>query len=124
MWLIAVIVGLITGVLSGMGIGGGTLLVLYLTAVLDTAQNTAAGINLLYFLGCAPSSLVFHIKERRVVWRAALWAMAGGVATALTTALLAPDPSPDWLRRVFGCLLLTIGLRECWQVFHVEKKSG
>lgn len=124
MWLLAVIVGLITGVLSGMGIGGGTLLVLYLTAALDVAQNTAAGINLLYFLGCAPSSLVFHIKERRVVWRAALWAMAGGVVTAMITALLAPDPSPDWLRRAFGCLLLTIGVRELWQVFHVEKKSG
>lgn len=123
-WLIALAVGAVTGVLSGMGIGGGTLLVLYLTAVLDTAQNAAAGINLLYFLGCAPSSLILHIKEHRVVWRVALWTGAAGAVTALITALLAPDPTPDWLRRIFGVLLLFIGLRELWAVFHDEKKSG
>lgn len=107
-----------------MGIGGGTLLVLYLTAVLDTAQATAAGINLLYFLGCAPSSLIIHIKEKRIAWRIALCAAAGGAVTALITSLLAPDPTPDWLRRTFGALLLIVGLREVWQVFHTEKKSG
>ncbi len=124
MWLLAALVGVITGIISGMGIGGGTLLVLYLTAVLDTAQNTAAGINLLYFLGCAPSSLILHIKEHRIKWRAALWAAAGGAVTALIASLLAPDPTPDWLRRAFGVLLLIIGAREVWQVFHEEKKSG
>jgi len=123
-WLIALAVGTVTGVLSGMGIGGGTLLVLYLTAVLDTAQTTAAGINLLYFLGCAPSSLILHIKEHRVVWKVVLWTGAAGAVTALITALLAPDPTPDWLRRAFGMLLLFIGLRELWNVFHDEKKSG
>ena len=123
-WMLAVLVGTATGILSGMGIGGGTLLVLYLTAVLDVAQNTAAGINLLYFLGCAPSSLVLHIKERRVAWNSALWTAASGAVTALAASLLAPDPTPDWLRRGFGVLLLFIGCREIWQVFHDEKKSG
>ncbi len=124
MWLLAVLIGAVTGILSGMGIGGGTLLVLYLTAVLDTAQNAAAGINLLYFLGCAPSSLVLHIREHRIRWNVALWTAASGAVTALAASLLAPDPTPDWLRRGFGVLLLFIGFREVWQVFHDEKKSG
>lgn len=124
MWCLAALVGIVTGILSGMGIGGGTLLVLYLTAVLDTAPNAAAGINLLYFLGCAPSSLILHIKEHRVQWHAALWAAASGAVTALIASLLAPDPTPDWLRRAFGILLLIVGIREVWQVFHEEKNSG
>ena len=123
-WLLAVLIGAVTGILSGMGIGGGTLLVLYLTAVLDTAQNAAAGINLLYFLGCAPSSLVLHIREHRIRWNVALWTATSGAVTALAASLLAPDPTPDWLRRGFGVLLLFIGFREVWQVFHDEKKSG
>ena len=49
------IVGAATGVLSGFGIGGGTLLVLYLTAVGGIEQTIAGGINLLYFIGCAPA---------------------------------------------------------------------
>ncbi len=124
MWILAVLVGAVTGILSGMGIGGGTLLVLYLTAILDTAQTTAAGINLVYFLGCAPSSLILHIREHRIQWRVALWTAASGALTALAASLLAPDPAPDWLRRIFGVLLLFIGFREVWQVFHEEKNSG
>ena len=42
-------VGLLTGVLSGCGIGGGSLLLLWLTLVQDMPQFTAGGINLLYF---------------------------------------------------------------------------
>lgn len=124
MWLIAALVGVLTGVLSGMGIGGGTLLVLYLTAVLGTAQSDAAGINLLYFLGCAPASLVLHVKHKRIAWRPALLAAAGGAVTALISSLLVPDPTPDWLRRTFGILLLLVGAREVWTVFHTAKKSG
>ena len=122
--ILAGIVGALTGILSGMGIGGGTLLILYLTAVWDVAPTAAAGINLLYFLGCAPSALVVHIREHRVVWRAAIWASVGGGVTALISAFLAPDPTPDLLRRLFGILLLGIGVRELWQAFYDEKKSG
>lgn len=117
MWIIAVAVGAAAGILSGMGIGGGTLLVLYLTTVLDTAAGAAAGINLLYFLGCAPASLIFHARGGLIDKRVALWAAASGSVTALTASLLVPADSPDWLRRAFGALLLIVGVRELWQVF-------
>lgn len=45
----AFVVGLLTGVLSGCGIGGGSLLLLWLTLVQDMPQFTAGGINLLFF---------------------------------------------------------------------------
>ncbi len=115
-WL-AALIGAATGVISGMGIGGGTLLVLFLTAVLGTAQHTAAGINLLYFLGSAPSSLIFHARDGRIDKRTALWAALGGVVTAAVAAWLVPAEAPDWLRRVFGGLLLFIGVRELVLVF-------
>ncbi len=44
----AFVVGLLTGVLSGCGIGGGSLLLLWLTLVQDMPQFTGGGINLLY----------------------------------------------------------------------------
>ena len=117
-------IGLLVAALAGMGIGGGGLLVIWLVLIKHLPSPTAQGINLLYFLGCAPSSLIWHIKEHRIVWRVALWAVAGGVTTALVTSLFVPHPTPDWLRRTFGGLLLIIGCRELWQVFHTEKNSG
>ena len=45
--LIPLAVGTATGVLSGFGVGGGTLLLVYLTAVAGADQHLAQGINLL-----------------------------------------------------------------------------
>ncbi len=124
MWWLACLVGVLTGIVSGMGIGGGTLLVLYLTAVLQTDPSAAAGINLLYFLGCAPPSLWIHWKNDRIHRPVAVWAAIGGAVTAVIAALLVPSSSPDWLRRAFGALLLVVGVRELWQALHTENTKG
>lgn len=105
-------VGVATGIISGFGIGGGSLLVLYLTAVTETAQYTAGGINLLYFIGCAPVALIGHIKNRLIKWKAVWWCVVSGVAVAIPTSLLAGDLDSGWLRRLFGLLLLYVGIKE------------
>ena len=69
-FFLAVLAGLICGVLSGFGIGGGSLLMVWLTALLSMDQRTAQGINLLYFLPAAGCSLIFHVKNRQIVWKA------------------------------------------------------
>ena len=55
----------------------------WMTAVLSMEQKTAQGVNLLYFLPCAVCALIFHIKNRQIVWRA-VWpaALAGAVCAA------------------------------------------
>ncbi|MBP3435879.1 MAG: sulfite exporter TauE/SafE family protein [Clostridia bacterium] len=112
MTAIAIAVGLLTGVLSGFGIGGGSLLILYLTAVVGTEQYVAGGINLLYFLCCAPTALISHIRHKRVEWQAVLWCSLTGIITSLGAAWLASVLETDLLRRGFGVLLLYIGTRE------------
>lgn len=110
--IVPLIVGLLTGIVSGCGIGGGSLLVLYLTAVAGVDQYAAGGINLLYFLCCAPVALIGHIRHHRVAWRVVLWAVSGGVVTAVAASFLAAHIDTDWLRRGFGLVLLYVGVRE------------
>ncbi len=112
MWFIALLIGTLTGIISGFGIGGGSLLVLYLTAFAGVAQYTAGGINLLYFIGCAPAALIGHIRHKAIEWQAVLWCSLGGVAAVIPTALLAADMDTNLLRRLFGILLLYIGVKE------------
>ncbi len=109
---LAIAVGLATGIISGFGIGGGSLLIVYLTAFAAVDQYTAGGINLLYFLCCAPVALVSHIKNRRVEWKAVLWCTLTGVVTCALSAFLSGVIHTDLLRRLFGVLLLYIGIRE------------
>ena len=101
-------VGLLTGVLSGCGIGGGSLLLLWLTLVQDMPQFTAGGINLLYFLACAPAALVSHLKNHLIDRSAVKFCVPFGAMTSL-------------LRRLFGVLLLYIGAKE---LFTKRKNPG
>lgn len=105
-------VGAATGILSGFGIGGGSLLVLYLTAIGGVEQTVAGGINLLYFIGCAPAALVGHAKQKIIQWKTALWCILGGIPMAVITSSLMQDIDTDFLRRLFGIFLIFIGIKE------------
>lgn len=112
MMLIAFIVGVLTGIISGFGIGGGSLLVLYLTAVMGIAQHEAGGINLLYFIGCAPSALVGHIKNKLLETKTVIWCTIGGIGAVIPTSLFTERIDTHLLRRMFGFLIIYVAIRE------------
>ena len=111
-WLIPLAVGAATGVLSGFGVGGGTLLLVYLTAVAGVDQHLAQGINLLYFLPAGLLALPAHIKNGYVEKKALLPSIAAGLTCAALCAWAATGLEADLLRKLFGGFLILIGLRE------------
>ena len=106
------LVGLFCGVLSGLGIGGGSLLMVWMTAVGGLSQTVAKGINLLYFLPTALGALIFHKKNRLLQWRVLIPAAVAGSVTAAICAYVAGGMDTELLRRLFGLFLLPVGLRE------------
>jgi len=105
----------LTGILSGFGVGGGSLLMLYLLYVQQLEQHTAQCINLLYFIPCALASLCFHLRNRMIELRVLLPCIAAGIVTCAAGSLLAQTLETGLLRRVFGIFLLIIGIRELLQ---------
>ena len=114
------LIGFLTGVLSGFGIGGGTLLLLWLTLVRHTPQLQAGGVNLVYFIACALPALWGHITNGLVDFQAVLFCALAGAPACAAGALLASQMDASLLRRVFGGFILLIGLRE---VFHRSKDA-
>ena len=109
---VALIVGTVLGFLTGLGVGGGSLLMVWMTAVLSMEQKAAQGVNLLYFLPCAACALIFDIKNRQIVWRAVWPAAAAGAVCAVGGALLAQQADAETLRKLFGGFLILVGLSE------------
>lgn len=105
-------VGLSTGVLSGFGIGGGTLLLLYLTAVAGLAQTTAQGINLLYFLPVAITALPSHWRGGYIAKDILLPAILAGLLTTAFSSLVATNLDTQLLHKIFGGFLLVVGMKE------------
>ncbi len=118
--MIAAIAGLVCGVLSGLGIGGGTLLMVYMTAVTGMEQTAAQGINLLYFLPTAACALILHAKNRLLRLRVILPASIAGSLCAIGAALLATAIDTEFLRRLFGGFLLLVGIKE---LFYRDKNA-
>lgn len=102
--------GALTGILSAFGIGGGTLLLLYLTFWAGFSQQAAQGVNLLYFLPTAAASLPGHLKHGRIDRLSALWGGACGCAAAIAGSLAAAAAAPSVLRKFFGGYLIVTGL--------------
>lgn len=107
--IVTVLAGAICGVVSGLGIGGGSLLMIYMTSIAQLAQKSAQGINLLYFLPTALCSLVLHAKNRFVAWRTVLPAALGGCVCASVSSLFAASLDSTLLRKLFGIFLLLVG---------------
>ena len=111
-WWISVIAGTLCGVISGFGIGGGSLLMVWMTAAAALDQHTAQGINLLYFIPTSAGALFFHIKNKMICWRAVIPAAVFGSMTAIGAAWIASSIDVSVLKKLFGGFLCVVGVRE------------
>ncbi|WP_085834286.1 sulfite exporter TauE/SafE family protein [Clostridium merdae] len=111
-WIWMALAGLISGILGSMGMGGGGVLIIYLTLIAGLDQRAAQGINLILFIPCAILALVCYIRKGLIDFRTALAAAAAGLVGALGGVFLSGWLEVAWLRRIFGIMLLFIGVRE------------
>ena len=111
-WLWSILAALGAGALGAMGLGGGGILVIYLTLALEQPQLRAQGINLLFFLPCAAISLIVNGKRGLADWKHALWIALGGLPATLLGLWIAGKIEMKWLGWIFAGLLIVIGLRE------------
>lgn len=110
-----IIVGFLTGVAASMGLGGGFILILYLTAFCGVSQIAAGGINLLFFLPVSAVSLIIHLKNKLVCYKILLPICLAGALGVIGGTFLSGFLDDKWLGRLFAGLLIFVGIRE---LFH------
>lgn len=116
-WL-PLLAGAVTGILSGFGVGGGTLLLVYMTAFAGVEQRLAQGINLLYFLPAALLSLPTHIKNGYIQRSVLVPAISAGLVCAALAAWIATGMDTALLKKLFGGFLVVIGVSELFGKSH------
>lgn len=113
-------IGFISGIISGMGIGGGTVLIPALVFFAGTSQHAAQSVNLATFFPTAILAICVHIKNKHVKYRTALILVLAGALGAYFGSKFAVSMSSHTLRRIFGIFLLFMGL---YELFRKEKKK-
>lgn len=109
------IIGFLSGIISGMGIGGGAILIPALVLLCGVSQQTAQGINLVYFLPTAIASLIIHIKNKNVEIKTAAIIGISGVIGAIGGTMLAVYLSGEILKKLFASFLFIIGIYEVYK---------
>ena len=108
----AVLVGTILGFLSGLGTGGGSLLILWLVLCCGVSQGEARSINLLFFIPSAVIACLFRWKQGKLDFRKVFPAIIAGCCAAAVCSWLSTVVDTELLKKAFGILLLVTGLRE------------
>lgn len=118
-----VLLGILSGVAGGMGMGGGTLLIPFVTLILNVAQKEAQFLNIFSFIIMAVIVVIFHIKNKLVdVYPAVMFSLFG-LGTAICSALLVKRTENNTLRIFFGLFLVTLAIVQ-FVVFLIKKKQN
>lgn len=110
--VIASVVGFLSGLTASMGLGGGMVLLVYLTGILSLSQLEAQGINLVFFLPIALISLIIHSKSHLIDWRVISPALISGAVSAASVSFLVRFIGTNILQKGFAVLIIIVGIKE------------
>ena len=113
-----IITGFFAGIISGMGLGGGIILIPVLTLVLGFSQRASQGMTLFFFIPTAISALIIHIKNKLIEKSVAIRLITGGIFGAISGVLLSEYATDKFLRISFAVLLIISAIYE----FKIAKK--
>ena len=108
----AIAVGIILGYLAGLGVGGGSLLILWLTLVLGLPHQSARLINLMFFISAAGAVSIFRWKNGALQIKKILPAIIAGSIAAGIFSWIGLQLDTNLIKKLFGILLLFTGVRE------------
>ena len=118
--IIPLLISSLLGFLAGMGVGGGSLLLLWLTQVVGLEQTQARILNLLFFLPAAFVATIFRRKEQSASKSVVIPGIIAGCASAVIFSLLSKALDIALMKKLLGGLLILTGARE---IFHRPRKA-
>ncbi|MCM1363638.1 MAG: sulfite exporter TauE/SafE family protein [Faecalibacterium sp.] len=107
-----IIFSFLAGVIGSMGMGSGTVLIIYLTVFLNFEQTKAQGINLLFFLPCALYSIIIYSRRKIIDKKHLVKLILSGIAGALIGYATLEFTPTHLLGKIFGGFLVVLAIRE------------
>ena len=107
-----IVISIISGILAGMGIGGGALLVILSTTLLGFDQKYAQAINLIMFISVGISATVSNIKDKKVDFKLVKKILPLLIIGALIGSWIITKIDSNTLKMYFSYFLVVIGIYE------------
>ncbi len=112
-----VLTGIICGIISGTGMGGGTVLIFILTHILALEYKVAQASNLIYFIPTSIAAIIVNILNKNIDINLAIKVSVFGIIGAIIGSNISIYFNTEVLKKFFGFFLLVIAIREIWIIF-------
>lgn len=116
-----ILFSIIAGIVTGLGMGGGIILIFLLTTVSGISQHIAQGANLIFFIPTCLISIIINLKNKNIDLKTAVIVMGSGIIGAVVGAKISVNASVDSLRKYFGVFLLIIAIFEIFSLIKSNK---
>lgn len=110
------IAGIIAGMFTGTGMGGGTILILLLSILANLDQHSSQAINLVFFIVTTISAIIFNIKGKLIDFKLGFQIIAYGIIGAAIGSKIAMNINSENLRKYFGFFLAIIAIYEIYSL--------
>ena len=121
--MLEVFVGFISGIVSGTGMGGGTILILCLSIFLGVEQKIAQATNLVFFVPTSIAAIYVNIKKKKINFKVAKVVIIYGIVGAISGAIIAQRIDTKVLKKLFGIFLAVIAIHEMHIIFKMYKNK-
>ena len=115
--MLEIIFGIIAGIVTGLGVGGGTILILLLSLFLNFDQHAAQATNLMFFIPTAISAIIINIKQKNVDYSIARTVIVFGIIGSAIGSFVAQNIDSSNLRKLFAVFILFIAFYEIYGLY-------
>ncbi len=116
-----IIIGIISGIVTSLGLGGGAILIIALTLFLGIEQRIAQSVNLIFFIPTAITAIILNSKRKIIKWKTAIPVIIASGISAGIGANLATQIETITLKRMFGGGLGIIAIYEIYSLIKNKK---
>lgn len=121
--MIEILIGIVSGIISGTGMGGGTILIFLLVYVLGVDQHIAQATNLVFFIPTSIIAIIINLKNKNIAVQSAILVSVFGILGAIIGANISIKIDVNILRKCFGIFLAIIAIHEIYTIIKKYRKQ-
>jgi len=114
--MIELLSGIIAGIFTGTGMGGGTILILLLSVLTNLEQHSSQAVNLVFYILTTISAIIVNIKGKFIDFKLSFQIIIYGIIGAIIGSKIAMNINSENLRRYFGIFLAIIAIHEIYSL--------
>lgn len=119
-----ILIGFLSGIISGTGMGGGTVLIFLLTYGLGVEQRVSQAANLIFFIPTSIMAIIVNFKNKNVDISIAIAITLFGIFGAIIGAKISINVNVLILKKWFGIFLIFIAINEIYTIYKLYLKKN